>query len=62
MAENRQTSIVEEAEDVEEVAEAEEAKERVVGGGSVARKEVSRFCMLGEEVGEMPEGLQEASR
>jgi len=31
VAENRQTSIVEEAEDVEEVEEAEEVKERVVG-------------------------------
>jgi len=31
VAENRQTSIVEEAEEVEEVEEAEEVKERVVG-------------------------------
>jgi hypothetical protein len=35
VAEHRQTSIVEEAEDVEEVQEVEEVKERVVGGDRV---------------------------
>jgi len=56
VAENRQTSIVEEAEDVEEVEEAEEVKER--GGWGAKVWQGKRL----EEVGEMPEGVQEASR
>jgi hypothetical protein len=49
VAENRQTSIVEEAEDIEEVEEAQEVKERVVGGGRVPKmgREIENLKMCG---------------